>query len=68
VLGSTIDVQQDIIDAGGLAPRDVNKARVELNNLLSLKAEYENIVQKYERSLGEGQKTLDEELEQFFIK
>ena len=68
VLGSTIDVQQDIIDAGGLSPRDVNKARVELNNLLSLKAEYENIVQKYERSLGEGQKTLDEELEQFFIK
>ena len=66
VLNSTIDVQESIMEAGGLAKSERNKARVELRNLKSLKSEYENLITRYERSLGEGEMSIDEELEQFF--
>jgi hypothetical protein len=66
VLDSTIDVQESIMEGGGLSKKDRNKARVELRNLKSLKSEYENLITRYERSLGEGEMSIDEELEQFF--
>jgi hypothetical protein len=66
VLSSTIDVQESIMEGGGLSKKDRNKARVELRNLKSLKSEYENLITRYERSLGEGEMSIDEELEQFF--
>ena len=66
VLDSTIDVQESIMEGGGLSKKDRINARVELRNLKSLKSEYENLITRYERSLGEGEMSIDEELEQFF--